>query len=362
MGPDAATSERRLIQQLVDTLREIPGAQAHLAEIPYSKDWRPDALIDASLSGGQVCLAVEAKRELYPRDVREVLWQLHRYFGEGPARTGRPLLPLIAAESLSPGARDFLKSQQVGYFDSGGSLFLPAPGAFVYIERPLGKTMARSIRSLFTGQRARAMHVLLNRPREWIAGNDLAQEAQVSPATASQVMTELERLDWLTVRGQGPNKERSVKDPGGLLDSWVQQLPRLPKPTRHRYFVPSLGVDPLARRLGPVLQMHDVQYVVSYEAAAQRYAPFVSSISQLACRARLNPELDGALADFGARKVTEGANLIITEDKDSGEFLFKQSLDGVWYASPLQVYLDLQGSEGRAKEMAENLRKLKIGF
>jgi hypothetical protein len=269
---------------------------------------------------------------------------------------------MIAAESLSPGARDFLKSQQTGYFDSGGSLFLPAPGAYVHIERPLGKTMARSIRSLFTGQRAQAMHVLLNRPGDWIAGNLLAQEAHVSPATASQVLTELERLDWVTARGQGPHKERSVKDPGALLDSWVQQLPRLPQPLRHRYFVPTPGIDTLTGRLGDVFERHGVQYVISYEVAAQRYAPFLSSLSQLNCRARLNPEVDGALADLGARKVTEGANLIIRGDKGSREFLFRQSMDGVWYASPLQVYLDLRSSDGRAKEMAENLRRLKIGF
>ncbi|MEX3960053.1 hypothetical protein [Trinickia sp. EG282A] len=42
--------------------------------------------------------------------------------------------------------------------------------------------------------------------------------------------------------------------------------------------------------------------------------------------------------------------------------MFRQQDDGVWLASPVQVYLDLLRAEGRAKEMAEHLRKERIGF
>lgn len=43
-------------------------------------------------------------------------------------------------------------------------------------------------------------------------------------------------------------------------------------------------------------------------------------------------------------------------------FASREQVRSIWLASPIQVYLDLLGSEGRAKEMAEHLRKERIGF
>ena len=48
--------------------------------------------------------------------------------------------------------------------------------------------------------------------------------------------------------------------------------------------------------------------------------------------------------------------------KSSGELLFRELVDGIWLASPVQVYLDLMRGEGRAREMAKHLRQEKIGF
>ena len=56
------------------------------------------------------------------------------------------------------------------------------------------------------------------------------------------------------------------------------------------------------------------------------------------------------------------ANLAVIETKSAGELLFRQQVGGVWLASPIQIYLDLLRGEGRAKEMAEHLRREKIGF
>ena len=65
---------------------------------------------------------------------------------------------------------------------------------------------------------------------------------------------------------------------------------------------------------------------------------------------------------FGARVVDEGANLAIIEATSPGDFLFRERVGGIWLASPVQVYLDLLRGEGRSKEMAEHLRKKRIGF
>ena len=68
------------------------------------------------------------------------------------------------------------------------------------------------------------------------------------------------------------------------------------------------------------------------------------------------------MAEQGMRVVNEGASLVLIETKSAGELLFRQNVGGVCLASPVQVYLDLLRGEGRAKELAEHLRKERIGF
>ena len=68
------------------------------------------------------------------------------------------------------------------------------------------------------------------------------------------------------------------------------------------------------------------------------------------------------LSELDARIVSEGANLNVIETPSQGEFLFKERIEVVWLASPIQVYLDLMRGEGRAMEMAEHLRRERIGF
>jgi hypothetical protein len=100
----------------------------------------------------------------------------------------------------------------------------------------------------------------------------------------------------------------------------------------------------------------------THEAAAQRYAPFLSGISQVRCRVQTGIAADVAIGELGERVVNERANLGIIEAQSPGELLFRQEVGGVWLASPIQVYLALLRGEGRAKEMAEHLRRERIGF
>jgi hypothetical protein len=129
-----------------------------------------------------------------------------------------------------------------------------------------------------------------------------------------------------------------------------------------RYYVPGLGTEELAERLGLVCERLSVEYVLTQETAAQFYAPFLSTISRVSCRMPPGRVADEAVSELEARVVTEGANLNVIETRSQGEFLFKERRDSVWLASPIQVYLDLMRSGGRAKEMAEHLRQERLGF
>jgi len=362
---ETTLTEQQLIARFVDALRELPEVEADLDhwESVGKHDYSGyDAQVDLHVAGKSFILLLEVKKTVFPRDVRQVIWQLRAASHVKPAGQEKEPLSLLVAESISPGAKELLRSERVGYYDSGGSLYLPAPGAYLYIDKPPPKALTKSVRTLFTGRRAQVLHALLAQHQNWFGVTELAQEAMVSPATASQVLTELERFDWLEARGQGPSKERHLREPTALLDAWTKQIAATRPQTLRRYYVPGTKADSLAARIGQVFDQHDVEYAVSHEAAAQRYAPFLSNVSQVRVRVLIGANADAAIGDVDARVVNEGANLGVIEAKSPGELLFRERVDGLWLASPIQIYLDLLHGEGRSKEMAGHFRKERIGF
>lgn len=361
-------TERQLIDELIAALRALPGARVHGREEPRqdaagARQWPCDLRLELGLGGRAVTMLIEVRRSIYPRDVRQKLWQIRAASHAWSTAPGQQqTVPLLLAESISPGAKELLESERVGYYDSGGSLHVPAEGIFVHVDRPPPKSVSKTNRSLFSGRRAQALHALLMHRDEWFGVKGLAEMAQVSPATASQVLTELERYEWADTRGRGPRKTRSLVQPAALLDAWVRQRALMRNPPMERFFVPGARAEELVQKLARVCGAHGADYALTHEAAAQRYAPFLSSISRVRCRLLTAPAATLALDELGARPVDEGANLVVIPAPSPGDLLFRQRPGGIWLASPVQVYLDLVHSEGRARELADHLRRERIGF
>ena len=80
------------------------------------------------------------------------------------------------------------------------------------------------------------------------------------------------------------------------------------------------------------------------------------------CRLTVSAEADRVLRALDAHIVDQGANLAVIDTTSPGEMLFRELVDGIWLASPVQVYLDLLGGEGRSRELEEHLRNERIGF
>ena len=362
---DAEVMEGQLLDGFLEALRGLPEVSAELSGV--LQPGRPargyDAQVDLWVGGKASTLLIEVKKTLYPRDVRQALWQFHEFARRWPqSAEERQAVSFVVAQSISPGAKELLRQERVGYYDSGGSLFLPAGSIYIYVDKPPSKSLSKSIRSLYSGRRAQVLHAILMRHCEWFGVKEIAEKARVSPATASQVLTELERFDWVVSRGQGPSKERQLQEPGALLDEWAKQLPVMRPLAMRRYFVPSVRAEGLVEKFAEACAANKADYAITHEAAGQRYAPFLSTVSQVRCRLMAGASADGALGVLDARIVDRGANLAVIEVKSSGELLFREMVDGAWLASPVQVYLDLVRGEGRAREMAKHLRDERIGF
>jgi hypothetical protein len=355
---DLNNVERRVVDQFVTSLRELPDVHAELGEMGDS-DRRNDVRLDLVVAGKPVIVLIEFKKSVYPRDAREVHWKFTDLRHDWAMTHDNDAHPVLVAESISPGAKEILKAERWGYYDSGGSLYLPASGAFLYVDKPPPKAAVKKVRTLFSGRRAQVILALLVYKEKWFGVTGIAEKARVSASTAAEVLAELDRNDWTEARGRGPAKERHLRDPSALLDAWAAEVRKTPPPTLQRYFVPSARSDALVAKVAHAFGTHSVSYAITHEAAAQRYAPFLTTVSQVRCRVQFGQALQSALDELDARPVKEGANLALIEAGD----LLCLELDGdLLLASPVQVYLDLLRGEGRAKEAAEHLRKEKIGF
>jgi len=175
-------------------------------------------------------------------------------------------------------------------------------------------------------------------------------------------MKELDRQGFMDSQGAGPTKERRVGSPGELLDAWVAELPTLEKAHPRRFFVPGLKADRLADRIARNLEEKGVTYGLTGQAAAQRYAPFLSSSSVVALRVLRSPAVEETIADLGGHEVGEGANLEVFATTFGDEFNYREKVDELWLLSPIQIYLDLLRGKGRSQELADHLRRERIGF
>lgn len=365
MIEDRSPSESRLLNQFLHDLHALPNVDAKPIEtkLPNSVDRQIDALTELHVDGKSIALLIEVKKSVFPRDVREVLWRCQNVTHSVKDQLKlKRVVSCLVADAISPGAKELLQNEHVGYYDAGGSMFIPSIGLYVYVDKPPPKPMKRAIRSVFSGRRALVVHSILALYRDWFSVKEIALQAKVSQATASQVVNELEKFDWLVSRGRGPNKERHVEKPTELLNAWSNQLAGERSLRVRRYFVPNAHTETLAERFSDICEANGAEYAVTHVAAAQRYAPFVSTVSQLRCRMLANGASRMVIEQLDARRVDQGANLELIEVSSSGELLFRELVNGIWLSSPIQVYLDLIRSEGRAKEMAEHLRKERIGF
>lgn len=351
----------KLIEDLAAAVREVAGAPPRVAHEPNfpATGYRPDAVVDLEHDGSSYRLVVEAKRSLFPRDAREAIWQLRNYLASFDVGS-QYVVPLLMAESISPGARQLLRDERVGYFDASGSLFIPASGLYVRVDRPASRKQARSLNNLFAGRRAQALHAVWVFGRDWFGVHQIAERAGVSPATASETLIGIERREWVEVRGAGPSKERRLVNPRALLDAWANyQTSVKPKAVRH-FYVRSTTPPDLQRRIDHACEAYEIPYELTGITAGQIHAPHLSSISQVFCRIPNKAGMNAMLDSIDARPVRDGWNLGVHEVTSDTELRFRERIDGLWVADPLQTYLDLLQAGGRAKELAQHLRAEKL--
>lgn len=319
---------------------------------------RPDGLLEIHGHGEPVFVAVEVIRTAYPRDIHRVIWHLDQLeLCPGKAKAGN-FIKLVAAESLSPGAKATLKDRGYAFFERSGSLFLRTKILLLNIQRPSRSPSRSHSVQLFTEAREGVVHGLLKNAFQWMAGTDLAELTQSSTYTCSVVLQELERREWCETQGAGRTKRRRLVQPGMLLDDWAEHWQRRDV-SRSRWYAFVENPRMLIDRLAYLVNESGVNFPWAFTGAmaANIYAPLLTSVdsAEIIVPPGYGVTLGTAL---NMKPAPKGGNVTIVEREGAGlQFREFHSMYPAYFASPYIQYLGLLDGRGRNKELAIYLRE-----
>ncbi len=297
-----------------------------------------DALLEiTSPEGTKAVLAVEVKRVLEPRFVREAT----RLRGGSPEAT-----PVLAAAYLSPRTRDLLTELGVGYVDTTGNvrIMLRSPGLFISTHGSDRDPWpdSRDLQSLRGRGAARAIRAIVDTTPPF-GVRELSSTTGASAPTISRVLRLLERDAIVTREPRGPVV---AVDWLAAIRRWAADYDQVESNTSFTYLEPR-GLPALEQKLADTT----INYAATGAFAAQRFDPIA-------------PARTGALYIENAATVAEtldlretdvGANVVLMEPFDSVVYDRTVTRGGLRCVAPSQLAVDLLTGPGREPSQGEAL-------
>lgn len=319
-----------------------------------------DCLIHIATSSGHKRLAVETVGVAYPRDVREVAWQLQSFLNDN--EKAEDIILIVAAEHLSEGAKQDLRHHHLAYFEASGTFYLRHKEWLIDIQRPSKPASRRSALALFTDAREQVILTLLIERRTFRSGLELAEMSKTSTYTVSTVLAELERMEWIESEGSGRMLRRRLSKPDELLDAWEKAWTQR-KATKSKWHVYASNPAELFGKLAFKIDAVALQGgVFTGPAAANRIVPHLTRTDAIDI---IIPPGEAAYyaGAFMMKSVEKGGNVTLVERSGASlMFPVKDPSSRALLANPFILYLDLLDGRGRNKELAEQLRLYALGM
>ncbi len=292
-------------------------------------------------NGKATTLLVEAKSILNARDVPalEAQWRSSRDRAAGAG--------IAVARYLSPRARDALAEAGISYIDATGNVRLTVdePALFVLLtgaDSDPWRSPDRPTNSLRGKPAARVVRTLVDQLPPWKI-RDLASAAVTSLGSTSRTVDFLTREALVTRDESGAIADVLWPE---LLERWAADYD-LTKRRRSFSLLAPRGLDALRSPLEGV----DERYAISGSMAAALWAPYAEP------RLALIYATDGEAmrSALGLRDAPTRPNVLVIEPEDDYVFIRAVERDGLRYAAPSQVAVDLLAGPGRNPEEGREL-------
>ncbi|MBE0418012.1 MAG: hypothetical protein IBX63_09635 [Coriobacteriia bacterium] len=340
-------SDNTLLEQGIEELRtRLP--QAWRVDVLARESYvpGPDALLRIAAPGGSVAtLAVEIKRRLDPKDVESLVLRTEMRRFEG-----KDVKPVVVARFLGERTRERLRALGAGYVDLTGNMYLRLDLPAVAIERTGAardpEPSQRPARSLKGAKAGRVVRTLVDYVPP-LGTREIARIADVDAGYVSRLLAMLEREDLIDRKPRGPVVRTDWMN---LLRAWAKDYSLTGTNIATSYVQPR-GLPALLDALRELPSGTDGEYAITGSLAAARWSPVAPARLGVVYLPR-----PGRVAErFGLTPADVGANVLLVEPADKVVFERTVTDEGLVYAAPSQVAVDLLTSSGRAPEEAEAL-------
>lgn len=336
-----------------ELLNNIPGLRLDWVEEPRAPaagapavgdEPLPDLVARLTHESRVYTLAVTAKAQGFPKQLRQALDQLFRY--RYKAKLAHDLI--VAAPYITPEGGKVCQDDGVSYFDLAGNCRIALPS--IYIERtgipnPFQKTPSASP-GLYGMRAERILRILLSSPYTPWKVIPLATHAEVSAGTVSMVRQMLLAREWAKEMADG----LVLTQPQALLRDWAPIWKR--RPLRPARYFTRLPLEHFEHKLTAFAREQKRPLALTGLAAAWRYAPMTRYTHTQAYWDGYPDEVSRAL---DLKETDSGANVHLLRPRDVGVLADLQHFNHVPVVCPVQAYLDTLRDPARGEEAAEHL-------
>lgn len=350
-------TQREMIEKLRKGRIALPPLSFRLLEKVIPGDNRPfDALVTASWGKEKARFAIECKSLSTPKAFQEGLSRLK---ASPPPKGYRPLLlaPFLSEEQLQE-----LERQGISGVDLCGNGVVVVPELFSVFRSGAPNPFSSSapIKNIYRKNSSMVGRVFLLRPA-YDAVQDVCAEINrrnphVSlwggkPMSLSTVSKALKTLEEDLVISR--DDRIRVLQPDRLLEKLSDNY--TPPRVRERVRIKTPDEKGVVQGL---------LWGLSRDLGLPIVAAGTSSVSQYAVMARgdvlsvYSPRLESLLERLPGSREDRFPNLELMETEDETVYFDARQEKGFWWASPVQVYLELMAGDKRDRETAEQVKSL----
>ncbi|MFD5826570.1 type IV toxin-antitoxin system AbiEi family antitoxin [Lentzea sp. NPDC060358] len=261
---------------------------------------------------------------------------------------------MLIAPFVSPATREQMSRRRLmGWFDLTGNLRLRVDDPALFVDRAGADRSGfrdpadRLLKSL-RGPAAAKVVLELCDTTVPVGVRDLAARAQVGAASSARVLELLDREAVITRNQDGA--VTSVRK-RALVDRWAQDY----KVMASNEVIATLDPRGLGHALTSLRGVGS-RVVVTGSAAARAYLPHdLAAVSPLVSLSLYAEDPIGLMEHLNLRTVERGTNVLVMRPYDDVVFARSRRIEGLEYAAPAQVVVDLLTGPGRSTEEAEQL-------
>jgi hypothetical protein len=357
-------TQKEMIQQLREGKISLPPLDFRIVKFePVLKDGRPiDVFVEASWRGNKIRFALECKSISTPKVFREGINSLKLL------SLPKNFRPLLFLPFLNDAQLKELEQAEISGIDMCGNGLVLVPGKLL-VFRSGNKNLFSSsapIKNIYQKNTSMVARLFLIRSSfatvqeiyfEVNRRNVLVKRWRKNPMSLSTVSKSLKSMedDLIIERKEGIR----LIQPEKLLEKLAQNYnpPKIKQRVRLKILE---GID--LKVLEGVETIEELLTKRSQELNLPIVATGTSSTKQFAVMQRgemlsaYSPRLELLLGQIPGNQTDRFANLELVETEDEPVY-FDARLDGnFWWASPVQVYLELMAGDKRDRETAEQVK------